>query len=660
MLCRFPSLGVFIRPGTICVVRTVFAPDTLFDRRLLCFPSPYSTCRKTLPAALSNWTEFEGIPRTETNKHINARNMALTSVTVTICCRSMVMYNITLLTCVGAWRSFGVAVIRVLHRNGRMCCMALYNVEVRHDGLHKYRMISGNDHYVVQQKAEAQLAQWNEMWEKKQKAVRTQKTCEEQTKEAQEILACIDNTLLYTVSVDDRVNWDSLKDKRAFPDPKPIAPERESLPTEPLESWPEFEPLLGFFDKISRKARAKKVAAVEQRFKLAHDDWKAEVDRIEANDKAALERYERSLEEWESERQAYEAKQAANNAAMDERRKLYEQKDPGAVVDYCDVVLANSEYPDFFPQEYELDYNSANGMVIVDYALPAPDVIPQVKEVKYVKSRDEFAEVMVSNAEANRRYDSLLYQICLRTVHELLEADTAGAVQQVVFNGWVRSIDPATGNEVNGCVLSLQVDKDSFFDIDLARVDPKVCFKSLKGVGSSKLHSLTPVAPMIAMDKNDRRFISSYEVADQLDEGYNLAAMDWEDFEHLIRELFEKEFTASGGEVKVTQASRDGGVDAIAFDPDPIRGGKIVIQAKRYTNTVSVSAVRDLYGAVINEGANKGILVTTSDYGPDAYEFTKGKPLTLLNGGNLLALLEKHGHKARIDLKEAKLLQADR
>ena len=61
----------------------------------------------------------------------------------------------------------------------------------------------------------------------------------------------------------------------------------------------------------------------------------------------------------------------------------------------------------------------------------------------------------------------------------------------------------------------------------------------------------------------------------------------------------------------MTQASRDGGVDAIAFDPDPIRGGKIVIQAKRYAYTVGVSAVRDLYGTLMNEGATKGILVTT-------------------------------------------------
>ena len=56
----------------------------------------------------------------------------------------------------------------------------------------------------------------------------------------------------------------------------------------------------------------------------------------------------------------------------------------------------------------------------------------------------------------------------------------------------------------------------------------------------------------------------------------------------------------------------------------------------------------------MNEGANKGILVTTSDYGPDAYKFAANKPIQLLNGSNLLSLLEQFGHKARIDLNEAK------
>lgn len=60
---------------------------------------------------------------------------------------------------------------------------------------------------------------------------------------------------------------------------------------------------------------------------------------------------------------------------------------------------------------------------------------------------------------------------------------------------------------------------------------------------------------------------------------------------------------------------------------------------------------RASYGTVVNEGATKGILVSTADYGPDAYDFAKGKPLSLLNGNNLLHLLQKYGHKAKIDLQ---------
>src|SRR5206468_8457072 len=161
-------------------------------------------------------------------------------------------------------------------------------------------------------------------------------------------------------------------------------------------------------------------------------------------------------------------------------------------------------------------------------------------------------------------------------------------------------------------------------------------------------------------NKEDKRFVASYGVVETLGKSCNLASMDWLDFENLIREIFGKEFGSYGGEVKLTQSSRDGGVDAIAFDPDPVRGGKIAIQAKRYTNVVGVSAVRDLYGTVMNEGATKGLLVTTATFGPDAYEFAKGKPLTLLDGGNLLHLLEKHGHRAKIDLKEAKRLLAEK
>ncbi len=108
-----------------------------------------------------------------------------------------------------------------------------------------------------------------------------------------------------------------------------------------------------------------------------------------------------------------------------------------------------------------------------------------------------------------------------------------------------------------------------------------------------------------------------------------------------------------GLETRQTQASRDGGVDCVAYDPRPIFGGKVVIQAKRYKNTVGVSAVRDLFGTMQNEGASKGILVATSGYGKASFEFAEGKPLELLSGSNLLYLLKEHaGIDAKIEMPD--------
>ena len=129
-----------------------------------------------------------------------------------------------------------------------------------------------------------------------------------------------------------------------------------------------------------------------------------------------------------------------------------------------------------------------------------------------------------------------------------------------------------------------------------------------------------------------------------IDSRPNIMDLTPSEFESLVTNLF----SGMGLEARLTRSSRDGGVDAVVFDPRPVLGGKVVIQAKRYKNTVGVSAVRDLYGTMMNEGANKGILVTTAGYGPDAFAFAKDKPIELIDGGGLLYLLEQQGIEARI------------
>jgi restriction system protein len=543
---------------------------------------------------------------------------------------------------------------------------SFYFLDIRHEGLHAYRRISGRDPGIVQARADAQVAVWNEKWARTQqrdRAVRTKEGKKEsatrQTQQATEAIAGIDNTLTFALSRSSVFDWSSVKDTSQFAKPKPVAPTKQAYPPSPSSGDLKYEVTLNILDHvIASRKRAKKEGA-QRSFESDVSAWKAACKLIDDAHSAAESAHQAQLKAWETEKIAFGEAQTASHAEIDAQKAAYLAKAPEAVADYCDLVLTTSEYPDSFPKSWRLDYNPETRLLVVEYSLPNLEALPRLKEVKYVATRNELVESLLQDSVLEKMYDGLIYKIALRTLHELFEADVADAIQAVVFNGWVNAVDKATGQEINGCIVSVQVAKEEFSTIHLAKVDPKACFKKLKGVGSSKLAALVPIRPILQLDTADARFVPSYDVAAGLDNSMNLAAMDWEDFEHLIREIFEREFSNGGSEVKITRASRDGGVDAVVFDPDPLRGGKIVIQAKRYTNTVGVSAVRDLYGTVMNEGANKGILVTTADYGPDAYEFAKDKPLTLLSGSNLLHLLEKHGHHARIDLREAKtLLQA--
>ncbi len=50
-----------------------------------------------------------------------------------------------------------------------------------------------------------------------------------------------------------------------------------------------------------------------------------------------------------------------------------------------------------------------------------------------------------------------------------------------------------------------------------------------------------------------------------------------------------------------------------------------------------------------NEGASKGILVTTSGYGNSSFQFAEGKPLELLSGTHLLYLLAENAGNRSAD-----------
>lgn len=194
-------------------------------------------------------------------------------------------------------------------------------------------------------------------------------------------------------------------------------------------------------------------------------------------------------------------------------------------------------------------------------------------------------------------------------------------------------------------IVSVVSSRSVLEQINFSEVDPVSCLKHLSAVVSRSPAEVAPIRPIVRLDMTDPRFVADSDVLADLDARPNLMELTPNEFETLVQNLFSK----MGLDTKQTRPSRDGGVDAIAYDPRPILGGKIVIQAKRYKGTVGVSAVRDLFGTLQNEGGSKGILVTTSGYGSASFEFAKNKPLELIDGGNLLFLLKEHaGIEAKI------------
>jgi len=327
------------------------------------------------------------------------------------------------------------------------------------------------------------------------------------------------------------------------------------------------------------------------------------------------------------------------------------QADPQAICELAQLCFTYSPYPDGFSRKLSAAYDPGRSLLAVEVEAPCLDVTGLFQTLT--------TKVKQVGGKALDRYQGqVLHAIPLRLMQELFSCEALSAVEMILINVAMEVIDRSTGQSQRLTVASIAAQRKEFASINVRNVDPKLCFRSLRGIAVPNLATIVPITPLLSFDA-DRRIVDAQPVIDGLRRSENLAAMEWEDFEHLVRELLEKEFMANspGAEVKVTRASRDWGVDAIIFDPDPLRGGKYVVQAKRYTNTVDVAAVRDLYGTVVNEGANRGILVTTSGFGPDAYSFAKGKPISLLDGPNLLALFNRHGYDFKIDLAAARALR---
>ncbi|SER37011.1 restriction endonuclease [Neolewinella agarilytica] len=92
-----------------------------------------------------------------------------------------------------------------------------------------------------------------------------------------------------------------------------------------------------------------------------------------------------------------------------------------------------------------------------------------------------------------------------------------------------------------------------------------------------------------------------------------------------------------------TRSGQDGGIDGL-INEDTLGLDKIYIQAKRWEGNVGRPEIQKFVGALAQEGAKKGVFITTSDFTQDAWNYIPRNDYSLvrINGERLAELMITH------------------
>ena len=127
----------------------------------------------------------------------------------------------------------------------------------------------------------------------------------------------------------------------------------------------------------------------------------------------------------------------------------------------------------------------------------------------------------------------------------------------------------------------------------------------------------------------------------------NLKSVPSRTFEQLVVGLLEK---MGYGHGLVTRHSRDGGIDGILTQDVLGLMEKVCVQAKRWSNnTIGDPEITQFAGSIGNEGANKGVFITTSSFTTSLKNratakvvITDNKAIRLIDGQELAQLMIDH------------------
>lgn len=326
--------------------------------------------------------------------------------------------------------------------------------------------------------------------------------------ELAEQIELLKSILKYTLKVDDVISFESLRSREKYsPRPVPL----ELLTAKPAPDKQQFldqvKPM-GFIENaLGQKGRYERdLQAAEEQYAAALQSYQAaETERQKlladffAQDKAA--------------EQAFTSKVQQRNQQVDELEARYKAGDVATVLTYNKTVLERSQYPKGFPRNFRMAYVPGSKEMVVEYELPTVSIIPGVLEYKYTKSKDEIEPKPRKPAEIKELYQDVIASVALRTIHELLEADQGEHLAIVTFNGFVSTIDQATGRDATPCLISVRTSREKFLKVNLARVDKQTCLRDLGAQVSPQAHEMKPVKPLVDFDAVEK------PVAEQEDTG---------------------------------------------------------------------------------------------------------------------------------------------
>ena len=415
-----------------------------------------------------------------------------------------------------------LGLIRV-NRSGRG--MDRFELEISRPDLGKYKLICADDPTAVLKKAQKKLDEWQRRSpsrrDSKKRAAAQQRSKEmeavaaRRTEEARRLLGTLHTLLDPANRIDGPLDWEVLKDHGEFPVPKPEVPLMPQAPAEPvLPPEPKRKRLsdqgrLSLLDRLSASRRRRQEEALEEEYHRVYWAWELRAKDIRKKHVRALAEHGQSVAlvqkahaetvaEWEEERRRFQEKQALEDKVVDAQRAEYAKGAPAAIAAYSEAVLRKSKYPDFFPCAVHAKYIPDERLLAVDYGLPEADTLPTLTGVEYDAAHDQFFETALTAGEVKELYASAVYQTVLRGLHEIFAADGDAFIDSVVFNGYVRTMDGASGEEIEPCIVALRADREAFFSASGDEHTPEACFRALGGRAGQALHLLEAIEPIPA------------------------------------------------------------------------------------------------------------------------------------------------------------------